>query len=810
MNYPANWKQFDDHLKVLSDDPSSYMCCSSSNEVPLNLMPYLGNGFIGTQPKSPWIFMDGLYNGEATGSHRARIPSPFSWLLRTPLCIDEGGLYECQHSQEFWMHFGMGLFTQRLTSVNNEVSMTTFVSRQRPSLLVRIIEARFFTRDILQPEPLLLQPDLEIQFESPDCVINIVGSVDPKQLLISGQCFTSESHEFQREPSSFYLHTDVVPEELAKGFYLSPTTPRRIFLTTLSRTSMEDATAQYESALSVAQQLPNQLLVEQADSWRRVWEEGCIRLCCSDTSCQLSGIVLAAQYSLLTCLPDPRHTLQPPFPTQPACSFYGLCPTGLARGAEEDDYMARSRVLGYGIMDASLALDYRYAMLPAAERRAVAENLEGARFPWESAFTGIETTPWQLAADNQIHVNGAVSFAVQQWLSAHAASGLRSEGCTVLPQSNPVTCVEEFTGERAISIEDPETWYNTRGRSLLEHVARFWCSRAVYSLEKMSFELLDVMPPDEYTHCCRNSAYTNAIASISLSAPAKFARLFAAVLPLDYTKWEKMAMQIWMPRDSNDQLMLEHENYVLGTCVKQADTILLTYPLLFDQPEVWKRNMVNYYARVTDTNGPAMTWSIFCICALELKDFDRAVDFFERSLLHVRQPYWSWTETKSGSGAANFLTGVGGFLQSIVNGFAGLRIRLLSHQTVNCGCANSYHMVPALTLCPWIPTQFRSSWHSVRLHSLHFQTRRLTICMDLSRDQWTIELIEGQSVLVGQLMATGTWVFEKRLNIHNDPLQLRFQPICLVACDSIKLPDSALPEYRVCAASLQPRNLSNV
>ncbi|KAF6776171.1 hypothetical protein AHF37_05828 [Paragonimus kellicotti] len=234
----------------------------------------------------------------------------------------------------------------------------------------------------------------------------------------------------------------------------------------------------------------------------------------------------------------------------------------------------------------------------AAEHRAVAEHLEGARFPWESAFTGVETTPWQLAADNQIHVNGAVSFAVQQWLSAHAASGFRSEGTTVLPQSNPMTCVEEFTGDCAISIEDPETWYHTRGRSLLEHVARFWCSRVVYSLEKMSFELLDVMPPDEYTHCCRNSAYTNAIASISLSAPAKFARLFTAQLPLDYTKWERMATQIWMPRDRNDQLMLEHENYVLGTCVKQADTVLLTYPLLFDQPEVWKRNMVNYYARV--------------------------------------------------------------------------------------------------------------------------------------------------------------------------------------------------------------------
>ncbi|KAA3671049.1 protein-glucosylgalactosylhydroxylysine glucosidase, partial [Paragonimus westermani] len=411
------------------------------------------------------------------------------------------------------------LFTQCLTSVNNEVSMTTFVSRQRPSLLVRIVEARFFTRGTLQPEPILLQPDIEVQFESPDCVIDVLGSVEPKHLLISGQCLTVESRELQREPSSFYMHTDVVPEELAKGFYLSPTTPRLIFLATLSRTSMDDATVQYESALSVAQQLPNQLLVEQADSWRKVWEEGHIQLCCSDNACQLPRIVQAAQYTLLTCLPDPRHT-QPPFPTQPACSFYGLCPTGLARGAEEDDYMAKVGICNnYNIADSlscdrrghvfwdmelwmlpwvnlfhpqscRLALDYRFAMLLAAEHRAVAEDLQGARFPWESAFTGIETTPWQLAADNQIHVNGAISFAVQQWLSAHATPSFRSEGTTALPQSNPVTCVEKFTGEDPVSIEDPAAWYHNRGQSLLEHVARFWCSRVVYSLEKMSFELL--------------------------------------------------------------------------------------------------------------------------------------------------------------------------------------------------------------------------------------------------------------------------------------------------------------------------------
>ncbi|KAF8563225.1 hypothetical protein P879_12014, partial [Paragonimus westermani] len=98
---------------------------------------------------------------------------------------------------------------------------------------------------------------------------------------------------------------------------------------------------------------------------------------CSDTACQLPRIVQAAQYTLLTCLPDPRH-IQPPFPTQPACSFYGLCPTGLARGAEEDDYMARPRVLGYGVMDASLGQPVSSAVLSLSPGLSVC-NATGCR-----------------------------------------------------------------------------------------------------------------------------------------------------------------------------------------------------------------------------------------------------------------------------------------------------------------------------------------------------------------------------------------------------------------------------------------------
>ena len=49
------------------------------------------------------------------------------------------------------------------------------------------------------------------------------------------------------------------------------------------------------------------------------------------------------------------------------------------------------------------------------------------------------------------------------------------------------------------------------------------------------------------------------------------------------------------------------------TKVKQADVVLLNYPLLWKMPEDVLINDLNLYEDITDEYGPAMTWSIFAI-----------------------------------------------------------------------------------------------------------------------------------------------------------------------------------------------------
>jgi protein-glucosylgalactosylhydroxylysine glucosidase len=82
-----------------------------------------------------------------------------------------------------------------------------------------------------------------------------------------------------------------------------------------------------------------------------------------------------------------------------------------------------------------------------------------------------------------------------------------------------------------------------------------------------------------------------------------------------------------------------------------------------------------------------MTWAIAAIGHLDSDDIDsttKAAKMFKKSYEpYVRAPFHVWSEViESEKGAVNFLTGIGGFLQSVLNGYAGIRIGL-SNMTIS-------------------------------------------------------------------------------------------------------------------------------
>lgn len=110
--------------------------------------------------------------------------------------------------------------------------------------------------------------------------------------------------------------------------------------------------------------------------------------------------------------------------------------------------------------------------------------------------------------------------------------------------------------------------------------------------------------------------------------------------------------------------------------VKQADVVLLNYPLGWTMPKEVLKNDLEIYESITDPFGPAMTWSMFAINWMDLNQFDQAEIMFNKSYQsYIREPFKVWTEVAyPGVGAVNFITGIGGFLQALIYGYGGVHV----------------------------------------------------------------------------------------------------------------------------------------
>ncbi|XP_044606477.2 protein-glucosylgalactosylhydroxylysine glucosidase isoform X10 [Equus asinus] len=228
-----------------------------------------------------------------------------------------------------------------------------------------------------------------------------------------------------------------------------------------------------------------------------------------------------------------------------------------------------------------------------------------------------------------------------------------------------------------LGYEDLQLFQEAGGWDVISAVAEFWCSRVEWSPEEENYHLRGVMPPDEYHSGVNNSVYTNVLVQNSLRFAAALAQDLGKPVP---NRWLVVADKIKVPFDPEQNFHPEFDGYQLavpappGEEVKQADVVLLGYPVPFPLSPCVRRTNLEIYEAVTSPQGPAMTWSMFAVGWLELKDARRARDLLERSFANITEPFKVWTENADGSGAVNFLTGMGGFLQAALFGFTGFRI----------------------------------------------------------------------------------------------------------------------------------------
>lgn len=286
--------------------------------------------------------------------------------------------------------------------------------------------------------------------------------------------------------------------------------------------------------------------------------------------------------------------------------------------------------------------DYRVNTLAGAQRNAAARGYAGACWAWESAETGDEKVPAPMV-HHQRHINACVALA--QWW------------------------------DRLISGD--EAWFRGGGATVIVDSARYFASRVHWNDEAQRYELLHIKCPDEFAGIRDNNATTNYSCVATLRMAQQVCELIGDEPdPL----WQRIIDHMWIPVDEANRRILEYEGfdefneYSRGLMkLKQADATLLVYPWAMPMDDDIKANTLAYYRNLYSDNKIMMASAIDGIVDCELGDADQAWSALCDLLPHFRGPFLLTSESPVNE-CISFITGIGGLLQLVVMGFAGLRI----------------------------------------------------------------------------------------------------------------------------------------
>jgi protein-glucosylgalactosylhydroxylysine glucosidase len=324
---------------------------------------------------------------------------------------------------------------------------------------------------------------------------------------------------------------------------------------------------------------------------------------------------------------------------------------------------------------------FRARTLEAARQRARQHGFEGAMFPWESdPQNGSEQTPRSavVLADTEIHVNADV--AIGQW-------------------------------QYYLATLDRE-WLRAEGWPVIREVARFWASRATWNAAAHRYEILHVTSVAESNNDIPNDTFTNVSAAKSLRIAVAAAR---AVGERPDPSWERIAGALYIPFAAGGVHHLAFDPSVVhyGEDFGGGPLALLFLPSLdLEMSPQLRRSDYEYGIRpnAAERVGAApMGIAPRSIAAAMLGSDADAAAWFATNFTGgtLKPPYNVRTETASNN-VGYFLTGSGGYLQSLLYGFSGLRIR-------DAGLIEAY--------APLLP----AGWKTLTLHNVRFRGQRMDI-----------------------------------------------------------------------------------
>ncbi|WPQ62349.1 glycoside hydrolase family 65 protein [Chitinophaga sancti] len=364
-------------------------------------------------------------------------------------------------------------------------------------------------------------------------------------------------------------------------------------------------------------------------------------------------------------------------------------------------------------------LVYRYNQLDKAIENAgkLGFNKGAALYPMVT-MNGEEChNEWEITFE-EIHRNAAIAFAIFNYI--------------------------RYTGDVAYLAE--------YGLEVLIGISRFWAQRVNWSEARKQYVMLGVTGPNEYENNINNNWYTSTMATWCLEYTIEaLAQVTDAIIQktsfdagTEVAQWQNIIDNMYYPEDAERGIFLQQDGYldkeqilvkdldpsqrplnqkwswdrILRSCfIKQAD-VLQGFYFLEDRFDIdtLRRNFDFYEPRTVHESS--LSPCIHAILAAKLGDGERAYEFYLRTSRLDLDDYNNDTED------GLHITSMAGTWMSVVEGFAGMRVR-----------------DGQLQFTPFLP----DSWQSFAF-SIRFRSNILKV--EINKNRVVLENKEGGDVAV--------------------------------------------------------------
>lgn len=606
-------------------------------------LPALGNGYLGLQFGWEWLYVSGLYSGAGAASRRARVPLTFDVRPRAPVLATA-------------LDVETGIVQQVFQFPSAVVVKRTYLHRSWQHVAV----VDFVVDNTASGSPLSFELEDVYSPASEDFELHNA----PQEDSLTTECIHGRTRvpEVLGGPSvSIAICRSRPPRRVEVAAHSSTT----ISLPTVIWTSLDPLPG--PSLVEVAQaqhdllrSLPEEELINQHIASMEELSKSGIEI---EGNAEWARLVNASFWSLRAATREGREV-----PISPG-GLTDNCYGGHSFWDAEQFVLPTLTLFHPGV--AQGFLEYRYHLRDGAKELARQAGYAGLKFPWESAASGAEVSPWS-RAPRAIHVSGDVSLSFWRYWQA--------------------------TGDRQ--------WLSDIAWPVLLGIAQFFASSATRS-SGGRWSIKGVVDLEDTSQLVDDSVYTNGVAKLALQHALEAAKILGKEAELG-TDWAEIGEQLPVFFLPEGEAGVHGEFSGAAGQSSGLGVLMLQYPLevyqlrkdealrsrlgndlaRYPAQEVVGRHqsdeafqsrlrndLVHYPAR--EVVGSTLYWWAVATAWLVFGDERPAAAIAESLVAAVRGPFRTWAEadtTSSSDSCANSLTAAGAFLQTLWAGYAGLRL----------------------------------------------------------------------------------------------------------------------------------------